>query len=45
MEEVLQPIMFEVPSIDNLEKVVITADVVENQAKPRMEFIGQQMSA
>lgn len=29
MEEVLQPIMFEVPSIENLEKVIITKEVVE----------------
>ncbi|QPK93708.1 ATP-dependent Clp protease ATP-binding subunit ClpX [Actinomyces sp. zg-332] len=45
MEEVLQPIMFEVPSIDNLEKVIITNQVVENGLKPHMIYIGEQLSA
>ena len=36
MEEVLQPVMFDVPSRDDVEKVVVTKDVVENNVAPTL---------
>ena len=34
MEEVLQPVMFDVPSRDDVERVVITKDVVDSNVAP-----------
>lgn len=36
LEEVLQPIMFELPSRDDVERVVITKDVVDNNVAPTL---------
>jgi ATP-dependent Clp protease ATP-binding subunit ClpX len=36
MEEVLQPVMFEIPSRDDVERVVITREVVENNVAPTL---------
>lgn len=38
LEGVLTDVMFELPSIENLEKVIFDADVVEKNAKPQMIF-------
>ncbi|WP_029088810.1 ATP-dependent Clp protease ATP-binding subunit ClpX [Brevibacterium album] len=34
MEEVLQPVMFEIPSRDDVDRVVVTRDTVENNVAP-----------
>ncbi|MYM20669.1 ATP-dependent Clp protease ATP-binding subunit ClpX [Brevibacterium sp. 5221] len=36
MEEVLQPVMFDVPDRDDVERVVVTKDVVENNVAPTL---------
>ena len=36
LEEVLQPIMFELPSRDDIERVVITHDVVNSNVAPTL---------
>ena len=36
LEDVLGPIMFEVPSTDSIEKVIVTADAVLNGGAPKM---------
>lgn len=41
IENIMLDIMFEVPSNDNIEKVIITKDVVENQGEPIM-ILGQK---
>lgn len=41
IETIMLDIMFEVPSNDNIEKVIITKDVVENQVEPIM-ILGQK---
>ncbi|MBT2513580.1 ATP-dependent Clp protease ATP-binding subunit ClpX [Arthrobacter sp. ISL-30] len=43
MEEVLLPVMFELPSRDDIASVVITADVVAKKAQPTM--IGHEVAA
>jgi ATP-dependent Clp protease ATP-binding subunit ClpX len=43
MEEVLLPVMFELPSRDDVASVVITADTVAKKAQPTM--IGHEVVA
>ena len=41
IENIMLDIMFEVPSNENIQKVIITKDVVENQVEPIM-ILGQK---
>ncbi len=36
MEDILQPVMFDIPSDDDIVKVVVTGDVVRDRAEPRV---------
>ena len=38
-EEILQPIMFEAPSVVGLEKIIITKQVIEQKAEPKTIFL------
>ncbi|MBQ8207268.1 MAG: ATP-dependent Clp protease ATP-binding subunit ClpX [Clostridia bacterium] len=38
MEEIMVDLMYEIPSEENLDKVIITADCVNNKAKPEMIY-------
>ena len=45
LEDVLGPIMFEIPSADNVEKVIVTRDAVEKGAAPTLVMREKRKSA
>jgi len=44
MEAVLLDIMYELPSVKNLEEVIISKEVVEGKCKPILKYTGEQSS-
>ncbi|HEY8435831.1 MAG TPA: ATP-dependent Clp protease ATP-binding subunit ClpX [Haloplasmataceae bacterium] len=38
IEQVMMPIMFELPQIENVEKCIITSDVIEHGKKPKLVY-------
>ena len=38
MEEIMVELMYEIPSVENLDKVIITADCVNEKANPKMIY-------
>ncbi|GAB2511872.1 ATP-dependent Clp protease ATP-binding subunit ClpX [Corynebacterium atrinae] len=45
MEELLVPIMFDIPDREDIDQVVITADVVRGEAEPELVLVDKQETA
>jgi len=45
VESILKPIMFEIPDLENIKKVIITEEVVRKEAKPIYKFRKEAKSA
>lgn len=45
MEELLVPVMFDIPDREDIDQVVITGDVVRGEAEPRLVLVDKQETA
>jgi ATP-dependent Clp protease ATP-binding subunit ClpX len=42
IEEILLDVMYEIPSLENVRKCVVTADVINNRSRPLLMTVGEQ---
>jgi ATP-dependent Clp protease ATP-binding subunit ClpX len=45
MEGVLMDTMYEVPTMENVEKIVVTENAVKGKERPRLEFAAKELPA